>query len=70
MAGARLTDGNPNITNLGDPNRPMKIGETYSELYDNEWTDTMDLCIQKFGKSSSEDTIIQHLFKTIVVSIW
>ncbi|CAC5407312.1 unnamed protein product [Mytilus coruscus] len=66
MAGARLTDGNPNITNLGDPNRPMKIGETYSELYDNEWTDTMDLCIQKFGKSYGEDTIIQHLFKTIV----
>ncbi|XP_063416074.1 centrosome-associated protein CEP250-like [Mytilus trossulus] len=66
MAGARLTDGNPNITNLGDPNRPMKIGETYSELYDNEWTDTMDLCIQKFGKSYSEDTIIQNLFKTIV----
>jgi hypothetical protein len=42
MAGDKLTKGNPAITDLGDPNRPMKIAEKYGELYDNEWTDAMD----------------------------
>jgi hypothetical protein len=32
----------PAITDLGDPNRPMKIAEKYGELYDNEWTNAMD----------------------------
>jgi hypothetical protein len=41
MAGDKLTKGNPAITDLGDPNRPMKIAEKYGELYDNEWTDAM-----------------------------
>ncbi|XP_053398658.1 uncharacterized protein LOC128556865 [Mercenaria mercenaria] len=42
MAGARLTDNNPNIADLSDPNRPTKIGEQYSELYDNQWTDAFE----------------------------
>ncbi|XP_063414689.1 transcription intermediary factor 1-alpha-like [Mytilus trossulus] len=40
--GYKLTKGNPSITDLGDPNRPMKISEKYGELYDNEWTDALD----------------------------
>ncbi|VDH94538.1 Hypothetical predicted protein [Mytilus galloprovincialis] len=42
IAGEKLTKGNPSITDLGDPNRPMKISEMYGELYDNEWTDCME----------------------------
>ncbi|XP_052791798.1 uncharacterized protein LOC128225944 [Mya arenaria] len=42
LAGERLTDGNPNITDLSDRNRPTKLGEVYSELYDNEWTNAFD----------------------------
>ena len=42
MAGDKLTKGNPAITELGDPNRPMKIAEKYGELYDNEWIEVMD----------------------------
>ncbi|KAH3806405.1 hypothetical protein DPMN_134726 [Dreissena polymorpha] len=36
--GQRLTDNNPNIKDLSDKNRPTKLAERYSELYDNEWT--------------------------------
>ncbi|KAL5012018.1 hypothetical protein ScPMuIL_010569 [Solemya velum] len=42
IAGARLTQGNPNIADLSDQNRPTKLAEKYSELYDNEWTDTYE----------------------------
>ncbi|XP_045211926.1 uncharacterized protein LOC123563277 [Mercenaria mercenaria] len=36
---SRLRDGNPNVVDLSDQNRPMKVGEQFSELYDNQWTD-------------------------------
>ncbi|XP_052794368.1 uncharacterized protein LOC128227668 [Mya arenaria] len=42
LAGEKLTKDNPNITDLSDPNRPTKLGEIYSELYDNEWTDAYE----------------------------
>lgn len=37
--GDKLRKNNPAITNLNDPNRPMKLGDQFSELYENEWTD-------------------------------
>jgi hypothetical protein len=42
LAGDKLTKGTAAITEIGDPNRPMKIAEKYGELYDNEWTDAID----------------------------
>ena len=42
LMGSRLTDNNPNIADLSDPNRPTKIAEFYTELYDNQWTDAYD----------------------------
>jgi len=42
FAGNKLRDNNPGITDLSDPNRPMKIAEKVSELYDNEWTNAME----------------------------
>ncbi|XP_045205557.2 uncharacterized protein LOC123557875 [Mercenaria mercenaria] len=42
MAGQRLVHGNPAIADLSDPNRPTKLGEIYSEIYDNEWTDALE----------------------------
>ncbi|KAJ8317645.1 hypothetical protein KUTeg_005549 [Tegillarca granosa] len=38
ISGAALSN-DPNVIDLNDPNRSMKIGEKYSELYDNEWVD-------------------------------
>ncbi|XP_021376570.1 myosin-3-like isoform X2 [Mizuhopecten yessoensis] len=42
VAGNKLRDNNPAITDLSDPNRPMKLAEKVSELYDNEWTNAME----------------------------
>ncbi|XP_052078899.1 thyroid receptor-interacting protein 11-like isoform X7 [Mytilus californianus] len=39
IMGTKLRDNNPAITDLNDPNRPMKLGDQFSELYENEWTD-------------------------------
>ncbi|XP_060566867.1 uncharacterized protein LOC132725704 [Ruditapes philippinarum] len=39
LAANKLTDGNANIADLSDENRPTKLSEKYSELYDNQWTD-------------------------------
>ena len=38
----KLTEGNPAIADLGDPNRPTQLGEKFAEMYDNEWTDAME----------------------------
>lgn len=73
IAGEKLTKGNPGITDLGDPNRPMKISERYGELYDNEWTDVMvkvDLIKQHFPdleQPALEEIIVRHLYRTLMV---
>lgn len=38
----KLTAGNPAIADLSDKNRPTKLAEFYTELYDNEWTDALE----------------------------
>jgi len=38
----KLTDNNPNIADLSDKNRPTKLSERFSELYDNQWTDAFE----------------------------
>lgn len=37
-----MTEGNPDITDLSDPNRPQKLCEQFNNLYDNLWTDAFD----------------------------
>ena len=34
--------GDRDIIELSDPNRPMEIAEKFTELYDNDWTDSME----------------------------
>ena len=63
VAGAKLTAGNPNITDLSDSNRPTKISEQFSELYDNLWTDVFEKLCQN-SKVSDKDairTLLQYL---------
>lgn len=55
MAGAKLTDGNANIADLSDKNRPTKLAEQFSELYDNEWTDAFGNLTHS-GKHSEEES--------------
>ena len=75
LAGDKLTKGNPAITDLGDPNRPMKIAEKYSELYDNEWTDTIDCTVEvkalypDMKTAEIEEVIIRHLYQLMMVGL-
>ncbi|KAL3879962.1 hypothetical protein ACJMK2_032238 [Sinanodonta woodiana] len=39
LASDRMRNQNANIADLSDTNRPTKLTERFSELYDNEWTD-------------------------------
>lgn len=57
LTSSKLRDNNPNLTDLSDANRPSKIGEMFSELYDNEWTDAYD----ELSQTKKEAAAIQHL---------
>ncbi|XP_062620776.1 uncharacterized protein LOC134282396 [Saccostrea cucullata] len=52
VAGAKLKENNPNITDLSDPNRPLKLAEQFSELYDKEWTNALE----ELGEAKMEET--------------
>ncbi|KAK3607097.1 hypothetical protein CHS0354_026304 [Potamilus streckersoni] len=54
VASMQLTEGNPNIANLRDQNRPEKLAERLSELYDNQWTDCYQILIGNFKKTEEE----------------
>ncbi|XP_052797112.1 uncharacterized protein LOC128229309 isoform X2 [Mya arenaria] len=45
LAGDKLTKNNPDITDLSDPNRPLKLADKYNELYDNEWTNAFEVLV-------------------------
>ncbi|KAL4240869.1 hypothetical protein ACF0H5_001654 [Mactra antiquata] len=45
----KLRDGNPNIVDISDQNRPGKLGEQFSELYDNQWTDALEAIENQTG---------------------
>ncbi|XP_062578560.1 uncharacterized protein LOC134240489 isoform X2 [Saccostrea cucullata] len=42
VAGSKLTSNNPAITDLSDENRPLKLAEKFSQLYDDDWTDSLE----------------------------
>jgi hypothetical protein len=58
-----LTDGNANIADLSDENRPTKLSEKYSELYDNQWTDAFTY-LSSIKKGGEEElcSILVHAF--------
>lgn len=62
VAGAKLTDNNPAITDLSDPNRAMKLGEKFSELYDNEWTDALEEMEGLEGEEMGIATLLNIVF--------
>lgn len=53
IAGAKVTEGNPSITDLSDPNRPIKLAERFGEIYDGPWTDLLEECTKQ-AKSSEQ----------------
>ncbi|VDI56571.1 Hypothetical predicted protein [Mytilus galloprovincialis] len=63
VMGSKLRDNNPAITDLNDPNRPMKLGDQFSELYENEWTDAYS--VLEDSKKLTEIEIIEILIKIL-----
>lgn len=63
-AANKLRDNNPGIADLSDPNRPMKLAEKLSELYDNEWTNAMEIMEDK---GIEEEEGIQILLNILTV---
>jgi len=59
-----LTDGNPNITDLNDQNRPGNVADQFSEVYDNEWTNAFEV-LQTMG--FTEKKAIVQLRKLVKV---
>ena len=58
-------DNNPDIADLSDPNRAMKLGEKFSSLYDDEWTDHFQILTEKF--KLNETDAIKRLLDIMLV---
>jgi hypothetical protein len=65
--GSRLTDNNPNITDLSDRNRPTKLAEKCAELYDNQWTDAFEILEKKYF--SNDEAVIDSLLHILQVTM-
>ena len=62
---------NPMITDLGDINRPTKLAEQFSVLYDNEWTDAFDSVARMAGQTQNiEKNIIIYLADVLRVCLF
>jgi hypothetical protein len=66
MMGNKLGDNNPDIADLSDKNRPTKIAEKNTELYDNEWTDAFEVFQTKY---STEKETIEKLLQMLQVHV-
>ncbi|XP_060552376.1 coiled-coil domain-containing protein 89-like isoform X2 [Ruditapes philippinarum] len=62
MMGNKLGDNNPDIADLSDKNRPTKLAEKNTELYDNEWTDAFEVFQTKYA---TEKETIEKLLQML-----
>ncbi|XP_011427077.3 uncharacterized protein [Magallana gigas] len=76
FASQQLTAGNPNIADLSDKHRPTKIGEFYSELYDNEWSEAFEVIKPLVYPNATEDPDTEYfeevlrILKTILMAAY
>lgn len=70
VAGNKLKDGNPAIADLGDANRPSKLGEKLSSLYTEEWVEAFEqIKLQPaYREKDKEGEICKLLLHIFVVS--
>ncbi|XP_061188034.1 uncharacterized protein LOC133196111 [Saccostrea echinata] len=61
-ASQQLTQGNPNIADLSDKNRPTKIGEKFSLVYDDQWSEAFE-ALKVGGKT--EETVVTELARLV-----
>lgn len=68
IAGAKLTHGNAAITDLSDTDRPTKLAEKFSELYDNAWTDAFEELDNTFHNEEETIKILLRIFQVNLLS--
>lgn len=69
FASKQLTEGNPNFTDLSDKNRPTRIAENFHAVYDDEWTNALEvLSSTKKGNFTEEQAI--HKLMNLVKEIY
>ncbi|XP_052077709.1 uncharacterized protein LOC127715638 isoform X2 [Mytilus californianus] len=66
LAGQKLTDGNPAITDLGNPNRPAKIGERWASLYTDEWKDVYENLTKQHERPGNNNELPEKQLLKIV----
>lgn len=64
VADVHLSDNNPDISNLSDSDRPQKLNERISDLYDKEWADAIEI----LETDQSEQTAIAILLNIVMVT--
>lgn len=68
IAGSKLTSNNPDIADLSDDNRPTKLAEKFSQLYDDAWTDSLEELTEV--ETKLDDTVaISFLLRIVMVSL-
>lgn len=66
-AGEKLRLNNPGLADLSDENRPNKLAEKFSELYDNDWTDALESLADT---NQTEESQTQDLLQTLQVFVF
>lgn len=64
VADVHLSDNNPDISDLSDSDRPQKLNEKISDLYDKEWADAIEI----LETDQSEQTAIAILLNIVMVT--
>ena len=65
LSSRMLKSGNADVTELSDPNRPMKLCEELNMVYDNEWTDCYEALTE--DKDKKDDEAIDILYGMLQV---
>ncbi|XP_061165229.1 uncharacterized protein LOC133174180 isoform X2 [Saccostrea echinata] len=70
FASQQLTEGNPNIADLSDVHRPTRLGEMYSQLFDDEWSEAFE-ALKPTTKEDEDEiypntlTLLQKIVKEV-----
>ncbi|XP_062613099.1 uncharacterized protein LOC134274869 [Saccostrea cucullata] len=56
-----MTENNPGIADLSDLNRPINLGEVFSEIYDNEYTEVLMKLKETEGEEKTKEIHIKIL---------
>ena len=62
LAGDKISDDNPYITDLSDPNRPQRLAEKFNKLYDDFWTDAFEI-LSSYGDEKKTCQFLLNILK-------